>query len=144
MKLPIDRFMKKVSPEALTGCWLWTGATQTFGYGKVTVNWKSYSAHRLSWILHKGEIPAGMSVLHHCDNPACVSPSHLFLGSQFDNMKDMARKGRSRNQRAGATHCIHGHEFTPENTYTYSGQRMCKTCVFTRTAFYRQQRKALK
>lgn len=76
-------------------CWLWTGALAAFGYG--TVNSKgrrSIRAHRLSWEIYRGEIPAGLCVLHKCDVPACVNPDHLFLGTKSDNMRDCAVKGR--------------------------------------------------
>lgn len=76
-------------------CWLWLGATQSasggFRYGK----FKSQLAHRYSWALTNGPIPTGLFVCHHCDVPLCVRPEHLFVGTQADNMRDMAAKGRS-------------------------------------------------
>src|SRR5713101_4375739 len=77
-------------------CWIWTGSrTGTSGYGKCSVgNGKEVSAHRRSWELENGEIPKGLWVLHHCDNKICVNPSHLFLGTRSDNMKDAVKKGR--------------------------------------------------
>lgn len=78
-------------------CWLWTGATRDFGYGVINMggrNGKAERAHRLSWILHNGEIPENMCVCHICDNPLCVNPDHLFLGTRDDNNKDMQQKGR--------------------------------------------------
>lgn len=76
-------------------CWLWTGGTSSGGYGAATwPNGQQTTAHRVSWEITYGPIPDGMQVLHRCDNPACVRPDHLFLGTQQDNMDDMIAKGR--------------------------------------------------
>jgi hypothetical protein len=79
------------------GCWLWTGTINKAGYGQITPR-KGHKAlaHRLSWMMLRGDIPPGMCVLHHCDNPPCVNPEHLFIGTAKDNMQDMYRKGRAR------------------------------------------------
>ncbi len=93
---PIDpeaRFWKHVQKKK-NGCWVWTGATRG-GYGRFGVHaGESVDAHRFSWRLSYGEIPMGNGVFHRCDNRPCVRPSHLFSGTQFDNMQDASQKGR--------------------------------------------------
>ena len=87
-----ERFWGKVRVAQGEGCWEWTGwRLQRSGYGMM---WPGIRAHRLAYELMNGRIPSGMSVLHRCDNPPCVRPDHLFLGTQADNMRDMIRKGR--------------------------------------------------
>lgn len=79
-----------------TGCWNWLRGKQSHGYGCLCVNYKMIKAHRFSYEQKVGPIPAGLQVLHRCDNPGCVNPEHLFLGSHSDNMRDKASKGRVR------------------------------------------------
>ncbi len=76
------------------GCWEWKGATVVGGYGTLTFNNKNYRAHRISFDMVNGEIARGLLVLHKCDNPPCVNPSHLSIGTNDDNMKDAAIKNR--------------------------------------------------
>lgn len=75
-------------------CWVWNGSKNRFGYGKITINKCGFMAHRLSYLLFCGDIPSHMCVLHHCDNPSCVRPDHLWLGTRTDNNLDRDRKGR--------------------------------------------------
>lgn len=79
-----------------TGCWLWTGGLDRHGYGRFGFGHKKWKAHRASWEVFVGKIPDDMYMLHKCDNPQCIRPQHLFLGTQMDNMRDMQQKGRSR------------------------------------------------
>ena len=88
------RFWAKVEKGAGSGCWEWIAGKTKDGYGQLRINGVSYYAHRLSFGIANGPIPEGMDVLHTCDNPACIKPVHLFLGTQSDNVKDAAKKGR--------------------------------------------------
>lgn len=125
--ITVDRFMAKVIPEALTGCWLWTGAMQ-HAYGKFRINMRDVRAHRVSWEMHIGPIPDGLEVCHHCDTPLCVNPDHLFIGTHYDNMTDCKQKRRFKPHNILKTHCKHGHELSGENLYTYKSGRYCREC----------------
>ena len=82
--------------EKTDGCWLWTGATASYGYGKMMLDGETVRAHRAAYLLLVGPIPDGLYVLHRCDVRRCVNPAHLFLGTPSDNTKDMLAKGRGR------------------------------------------------
>lgn len=92
----LERFYSKV--HKTDACWNWLGAVDGRGYGKfVTWNGKKHKYHiasRFSWVITNGPIPPGLFVLHHCDNPICVRPDHLFLGTAKINSQDMKQKGR--------------------------------------------------
>jgi hypothetical protein len=81
------------------GCWEWTGHRNAAGYGHISLDGQFVLAHRHSWALFKGPIPDGLFCLHRCDNPPCVRPDHLFMGTKKDNAMDMAAKGRHHRQR---------------------------------------------
>jgi len=98
-KAIIDRFWSKVNKDTDSGCWEWTAYDHPSGYGNFFIGSKAHKAHRISWEIHNGKIPTedsyhGVCVLHKCDNPKCVNPAHLFLGTHADNMQDMISKGR--------------------------------------------------
>ena len=96
-----DKFWDSVHKTSSDECWLWTASCFSNGYGQIYNPGATRKAHRVSWELHHGPIPDGMDVLHSCDNPPCVNPSHLFLGTHQDNMADRDRKGRGA---AGSKH----------------------------------------
>ena len=94
---PLSRFWDYVDKSAgRNGCWVWTGNKFKFGYGSYgrACRGNTIVAHRISWELCRGKIPRGLFVLHQCDNPPCVNPRHLYLGTQDDNMKDRSRRNR--------------------------------------------------
>jgi len=127
-----DRFFEKV--DVSDGCWMWRGSTMGSGYGGFHVggkkNRRMIGAHRVSYLIHKGEISDGMAVMHACDVRLCVNPSHLSLGTKSDNMSDAAQKGRVCTiGKSRLTHCHNGHAFTVENTYrNKNGHRRCYEC----------------
>jgi hypothetical protein len=98
-----DRIEALSIPVTVTGCWLWTGKLDARGYGQMQIAGadqarlalgRTQLAHRVSWLVYRGAIPAGMCVLHACDVPACVNPDHLWLGTLSDNNRDCLSKGR--------------------------------------------------
>ena len=98
MKPVIERVLDKVVRIPFSGCWIFTGATNEFGYGIVGTGGRGMPndrSHRITYKHFHGEIPSGMFVCHECDVPSCCNPSHLFLGTNQDNVDDMVKKGRN-------------------------------------------------
>jgi hypothetical protein len=94
-----EQFYRYVGGADAKGCWNWTARRNNGGYGEITVNGKKTTAHRISYILHHGPIPEGEGfhgyvVRHKCDNPSCVNPEHLELGTQYQNIQDRELRGR--------------------------------------------------
>lgn len=128
------RFWKKVSPAPADVCWLWLGASNTRGYGNFGVSvqvdgsasWRTYLAHRVAYEITYGPVPVGKDLDHLCCDRSCVNPDHLEPVTFLANMR--RRYAETPDERE--THCLHGHEYTFENTLVLSttGQRKCRAC----------------
>lgn len=90
----IERFLSRVDKKSESECWIWAGRTNPDGYGQFDCRNSTVPSHRYMWSMLNGEIPQGMVICHRCDNPKCVNPSHLFLGTVQDNVRDRDMKGR--------------------------------------------------
>lgn len=119
-----------------SGCWIWHAAIGSRGYGYFGIKKKILLAHRVSWMIHKGEIPEGMHLDHLCGRKGCVNPDHLEPVSQAENNRRTCLRGGSGNSKK--THCPKGHEYNEENTRVYQGRRFCRLCKIEREASCRK------
>lgn len=136
----MERFCEKVMPEPNSGCWLWMGTISDFlggrpGYGRLKYKRKALLAHRVSYELFVGKIPAGLVIDHKCHTPLCVNPNHLEAVTHRENIKrSFTRDGRElpplTRDNLDKSHCPHGHPYSGENLYVdpSSGGRKCRTC----------------
>ena len=121
-------------PEPNSGCFLWFGAQQKDGYGVVSHRGRNLLAHRAAWeVAHGAAPPRDKYVLHRCDVPWCVNPAHLYLGTQYDNMRDAVQRKRHCNSKK--THCKRGHALAGGNLYRYTNKgRPARSCNICHTA----------
>jgi hypothetical protein len=152
-----ERFWQYVSPCPNTGCWWWEGTVMSTGYGQIRVrnglnSHKMVKAAHVSLMLHGRPRPSVDALAcHHCDQPNCVNPEHLYWGTLSTNAFDAYERGRKEVPavfladaalRGARTHCQSGHEFTPENTLRdKSGMRVCRECGRTRAREYQRARR---
>jgi hypothetical protein len=109
-----ERFWENVEVYSFLDCWLWLGSKNNAGYGSLSNDGDSIMAHRASWLIHFGDIPSGLVVMHKCDNPPCVNPSHFQLGTYSDNMQDAIKKGRFK--------------IRSVRIYSHETEKVCKVC----------------
>lgn len=160
METNLRRFMQKVNKSGpipyksdLGNCWTWSGSKDRFGYGRFKIGQANHQAHR--WIAaHEARVilrwdrELRQTVNHRCGNRSCVRPEHLYIADQKANVADAVAdnthfSATERRQAASRNCCVHGHEFTPVNTYiAKSGQRVCRKCQAAGQAKYRQKMNA--
>jgi hypothetical protein len=124
-------------------CWLWTSTVNSSGVARFSIGQKQHQASRVSWLIHNGPFDLSLFMCHKCDNPRCVNPDHLFLGTHLDNMADMRAKGRSVNANALKTHCKHGHPLSGSNLRFKKGGRYCGECYRLSCEKRRMKKKAM-
>ena len=139
-----ERFWAKVDKRGPDECWPWTAYRNPCGYGVMSDeggrSGRNRPASQISWEIENGSpFPEGLYALHHCDNPACVNPAHIYAGTQLDNMRDQVR--RRRHFRHAQTHCVRGHDLTdPDNLITQKlPARHCRACrrIISLRTYYR-------
>lgn len=118
-----ERFLSKVLIGSENECWPWQAYVNPGGYGRIQIQRQSRVAHRISWIVFNGTFDSSLYVCHTCDNPSCVNPNHLFLGTQHDNMQDCFNKKRHPFSKKET--CPRGHKY--DKVFS-NGARGCSDC----------------
>jgi hypothetical protein len=146
-KLWLEGFIRSCKRDE-NGCLIWQKGKDGRGYGIISTSEGLVKAHRFSYYLHYGAVPDELHVLHKCDVPLCCEPTHLFLGTDLDNVRDMDAKGRRVNVSSGINQntykmwCVNGHMFTEANTYICPrGRRLCRACNNERSRVYLAKQK---
>lgn len=137
------RFWERVSPEPMSGCWIWDGSATAAGYGTLHANGRPRSAHRVAYEMYRGRIPDGLELDHKCRNTFCVNPDHLDAVPHAVNVRrGHAGRATGRLQRA-KTHCPGGHEYNARNTHIRAnGERECSECTRIRAREYQRRKRA--
>jgi hypothetical protein len=131
----LDKLLNKIIINQYTGCWEWQASTNNIGYGMIRDGKKMRTAHRVSYEEHNNiRIPNHLVVMHSCDNPKCINPQHLSLGTRSDNTKDMISKGRGKifgmiGKTQPRTICVHCNRSIPNNVFNRFHGNNCKLKV---------------
>ena len=124
-----ERFAAQYIPEPMSGCWLWTSWVDRHGYGRLKKDGRMKLAHRASYEMTKGEIPAGLEIDHLCRNPSCVNPDHLEAVTRHENILRSDAGAHLAQANLAKTHCPKGHPYSGENLARSSkGYRLCREC----------------
>lgn len=139
----LQRFLSKIVEDPQTGCWLWTGARHKRDrYALFKAGGRCRQAHRVSYEIFVGEIPAGLDLDHTCRRRECVCPRHLAPVTERENVINSASPQAARERQLARTHCKRKHAFTPENTrYNAQNVRVCKACDRLRQRAYKQRKR---
>jgi hypothetical protein len=135
----LERLMRHVAVDEVTGCMVWTGCKDRDGYAITRYAGRRWTVHRLMWTLFRGDIPGRLVVDHQCCNRSCVNVEHLKPMTIGENVLRSEESIAGRNLRK--TQCKYGHPFDAENTYLYKGKRWCRKCMATRNAAWAKRKR---